>query len=135
MICIMLRCQHLLNKYDVIVIGGGPSGLLLSSLLAQMNVRTCVVEKRLNPTAHPQAHFIGARSMEILQMHMKDVYSGIVEQAAPHKHWRYNAQDVLGKSFLQRFQLWLFSSWPHFLTPQSIRPHQYCRGVLSRHAG
>ena len=52
---------------DVLIVGGGPSGMVLSALLSRLGVRSILLEQRANPTKHPQAHFVGVRTMEILR--------------------------------------------------------------------
>lgn len=48
------------------IVGAGPVGLTLSLALAKVGVPTRVLERAAGPTTHPQAHFINARSMEML---------------------------------------------------------------------
>jgi NADPH-dependent 2,4-dienoyl-CoA reductase/sulfur reductase-like enzyme len=50
---------------EVLIVGGGPVGLSLSILLSQLGVSSLLVEKRAQPTMHPQAHFINNRTMEV----------------------------------------------------------------------
>ena len=52
---------------DVLIVGGGPSGLVLSALLSRLGVSNIVLERRAGLTTHPQAHFVGVRSLEILR--------------------------------------------------------------------
>lgn len=76
------------TDFPVCIVGGGPVGLLLSSLLSQYKVRHCLLERRAVPTSHPQAHFINARSMEILQGHSPASFSAIVAKMPPSEYWR-----------------------------------------------
>jgi 2-polyprenyl-6-methoxyphenol hydroxylase-like FAD-dependent oxidoreductase len=52
---------------DVAIVGAGPVGLTASLLLSRFHVHHLVIEKQLEPTDHPQAHFISCRSMEIFR--------------------------------------------------------------------
>ena len=74
--------------HDVAIVGGGPTGMVLGHLLHQYGVDHIVIERRATPTSHPQAHFINARTMEILQSHMPDVFQEIVKDMPPLVNWR-----------------------------------------------
>jgi 2-polyprenyl-6-methoxyphenol hydroxylase-like FAD-dependent oxidoreductase len=52
---------------DVTIVGAGPVGLTASLLLSRFHVHHWVIEQLLEPTDHPQAHFIGCGSMEIFR--------------------------------------------------------------------
>lgn len=66
--------------HDAIIIGGGPTGLLLSILLTSYNIPHLLFDKRSKHELlkHPQAHFINIRSMEILKAEVPRVYEGVV---------------------------------------------------------
>jgi 2-polyprenyl-6-methoxyphenol hydroxylase-like FAD-dependent oxidoreductase len=51
----------------VLVVGGGPVGLVTSLLLAQQGIDHVVVERRTGAQAAPAAHVISARTFEILR--------------------------------------------------------------------
>lgn len=40
------------RHYDVLIIGGGPAGAILASLLGQHNYRTLLVERDIHPRGH-----------------------------------------------------------------------------------
>ena len=87
---------------DVLIVGGGPSGLVLSALLSRLGVRSILLEQRGEPTTHPQAHFVGVRTMEILRGlgvfdaeavdgagRRQDGLDAAVRAASPpREHWR-----------------------------------------------
>ncbi|MFE3059687.1 FAD-dependent monooxygenase [Nocardia sp. NPDC059239] len=54
-------------RTSVLVIGGGPVGLTLSILLSRMGIDHRVMEARTEPSPHPKARGISARSMEIFR--------------------------------------------------------------------
>ena len=51
---------------DVLIVGGGPSGMVMALCLARSGVKSMVVERRKTLGAHPKAHEINARTLEIL---------------------------------------------------------------------
>jgi putative polyketide hydroxylase len=52
---------------DVLVVGGGPVGLLCATLLAKRGVDTVLVERHPGTSLHPKARGVSVRSMEILR--------------------------------------------------------------------
>jgi 2-polyprenyl-6-methoxyphenol hydroxylase-like FAD-dependent oxidoreductase len=49
----------------VVIVGAGPTGLLMSLLLAQHGTRSAVIERRKSPSLFPRAHALNPRSLEI----------------------------------------------------------------------
>ncbi|WP_309398549.1 FAD-dependent monooxygenase [Cerasicoccus maritimus] len=54
-----------MNNYDVIIVGGGPCGLLTSLLLERMGVSSLVIERHPDISIHPKAMGIMRRTGEI----------------------------------------------------------------------
>ncbi|KAL7426473.1 hypothetical protein ACHAXH_000353, partial [Discostella pseudostelligera] len=76
--------------HDAIIIGGGPTGLLLSNLLSNYNIHSHLLfDKRPveELVKHPQAHFINVRSMEILKSEVPHVYNGILSDMPNVRGW------------------------------------------------
>jgi threonine dehydrogenase-like Zn-dependent dehydrogenase len=73
----------------VCILGGGPVGLLLSSQLSSYGIKHCVVERRETPTKHPQAHFMNARTMEILQAHLPLAFKSVLHEMPSAETWRF----------------------------------------------
>jgi 2,4-dichlorophenol 6-monooxygenase len=57
----------------VLVVGGGPSGMLASILLSQQGIENRLVERRPGTRPAPQAHVVNARSLEICRAAGLDV--------------------------------------------------------------
>ncbi len=74
------------DQTDVVVIGGGPAGLIASLLLDQWQVEHILVEAQAQPGDHPQAHFINCRTMEIFRE--LEIDGEIRQAAAPLDEWR-----------------------------------------------
>jgi 2-polyprenyl-6-methoxyphenol hydroxylase-like FAD-dependent oxidoreductase len=51
----------------VLVVGAGPAGATAALLLAEHGVDTLVVERRVAPSAHPAAHVLSTRTLEIFR--------------------------------------------------------------------
>ncbi|WP_430334352.1 FAD-dependent monooxygenase [Rhodococcus sp. ACT016] len=51
----------------VVIVGGGPVGLVLSIMLSRNGIENTLVEKRPRTSVHPKARGISARSMEVLR--------------------------------------------------------------------
>ena len=53
--------------FDVLIVGGGPVGLIATLLLRQLGLRVVVLEQRDGPQTAPSAHVVSARTLEILR--------------------------------------------------------------------
>ncbi len=51
---------------DVLIVGGGPAGLISGLLLAKLGVSSIILERNAQTDEHPKAHELNARSVEIL---------------------------------------------------------------------
>ena len=72
---------------DVLIVGGGPTGLALAADLSTKRIASMVVETRTEPTAHPRATLLGSRSMEYFRRLGLD--EAIVERSLPrHRGYR-----------------------------------------------
>ncbi|KAJ1286681.1 hypothetical protein BS78_03G370400 [Paspalum vaginatum] len=65
----------------VLIVGAGPVGLVLSFLLTKFGIKCAVIEKNVDFTRHPRAHFINNRTMEIFRK--LDGLAGDIERSQP----------------------------------------------------
>ncbi|CAD6210922.1 unnamed protein product [Miscanthus lutarioriparius] len=65
----------------VLIVGAGPVGLVLSFLLTKFGIKCTVIEKNVEFTRHPRAHFINNRTMEIFRK--LDGLAGDIERSQP----------------------------------------------------
>uniref|UniRef100_A0A0D3EXH1 FAD-binding domain-containing protein n=1 Tax=Oryza barthii TaxID=65489 RepID=A0A0D3EXH1_9ORYZ len=65
----------------VVIVGAGPVGLVLSFLLTKFGIKCAVLEKNVEFTRHPRAHFINNRTMEIFRK--LDGLAGDIERSQP----------------------------------------------------
>jgi len=72
----------------VVIVGAGPSGLLLSRLLDSYGMASTVLEASPSLTTHPQAHFLNTRTMEILRHSLPRVYQKVREEMPPVEEWK-----------------------------------------------
>ncbi|TID17558.1 FAD binding domain-containing protein [Venturia nashicola] len=54
-----------LDDVPVLIVGGGPTGLLLAYLLSKLNVKSLLIEKYPQRLAAPKAHALNPRTLEI----------------------------------------------------------------------
>src|SRR5690606_37875334 len=70
-----------MDKYPVVIVGGGPVGLLLALRLTQLNVKCLILEKRTIRKTHSKAIGIHPPSMEILQAVNEKMLNDIIEKS------------------------------------------------------
>ena len=59
--------NEIIAKTDVLIVGAGPTGLLLANLLGSMGVETIVIERNEGTVQEPRAVSIDDESMRALQ--------------------------------------------------------------------
>jgi 2-polyprenyl-6-methoxyphenol hydroxylase-like FAD-dependent oxidoreductase len=74
------------TRVPVLIVGGGPVGLTLSSLLSKHGIRSLLVERMPRISTHPRAHFINSRTMEIFRS--LGVDQRIYSSMRPVHEWR-----------------------------------------------
>ena len=77
---------------DVVIVGGGPTGVVLRSMLSSFNVqKSVVVERHARASTHPKAHFMNRRTMEIFrdQNAFDSMRARVREKMSKEKNWRH----------------------------------------------
>ena len=78
----------LTQTIPVAIVGAGPAGLTLSSLLSRFGVPSILLEKALALPTHPQAHFVNVRTMEIMRHALGGLDEAVMQRCPPRAEWR-----------------------------------------------
>jgi len=79
---------------DVLIIGAGPVGLSLALSLARQGVRSIILERHREIFAHPRAHFVNTRTMELFRLW--GVADSVKKAAYPVEHLPFELMVPLG---------------------------------------
>ncbi|MEO0337861.1 MAG: FAD-dependent monooxygenase, partial [Bacteroidota bacterium] len=90
---------------DVLIIGGGPTGMLSAIYLDRLGISSIVVERQPEISQHPKAHELSARSIEIL-CQLGFTIEELKEEASSHQdasrvQFGHTINHVLGAINLQ----------------------------------
>ncbi|KAJ5354259.1 FAD binding domain-containing protein [Penicillium brevicompactum] len=69
----LARSKQFDEEVPILIIGGGPSGLLLAFMLDKLGVQSLIVERYTTRLAAPKAHALSPRSLEICRQFGLDV--------------------------------------------------------------
>ncbi|KAL4953470.1 FAD binding domain-containing protein [Aspergillus filifer] len=86
------------DEVPILIIGGGPSGLLLAYMLAQLNVQTLICERYPTRLAAPKAHALSPRTLELCRQFGLDVNE--IRQLGSNRedaHWVNFVTNLSGK--------------------------------------
>lgn len=85
----ILKRVFLCSKVDqeVVIVGAGPTGLVLSNLLGSFGIKVLVLEKDPQLPQHPKAHFINHRTMEVLRP-FRQLANEVQRRTPPLQEWR-----------------------------------------------
>ncbi len=75
-------------RANVLIVGAGPSGLMLSLLLHKYKVSNVLIDGAAELSSHPQAHFLNTRSSEIIQSHFPDLHEDLLSSSPHLEEWR-----------------------------------------------
>src|SRR5213082_353128 len=70
-----------MSEVPVLIVGGGPVGLVASLLLSRLGIRSLLVERHPGTAIHPKARGINARTMEVF--HQLGVAQAIRDAGLP----------------------------------------------------
>ena len=56
-----------MTEVPVLIVGGGPVGLMASLMLSRLGIRSLLVERHPGTAIHPKARGINARTMEVFR--------------------------------------------------------------------
>ncbi|KAJ6122504.1 hypothetical protein N7512_004969 [Penicillium capsulatum] len=86
------------GEVPVLIIGGGPSGLLLAFLLAQLKVPSLLIERYPTRLAAPKAHALSPRSLELCRQAGLDI-NEIRKMGSPRQdaYWVNFVTSLAGK--------------------------------------
>lgn len=69
---------------EVLIVGGGPSGMIAALALGKCGVKSIILEKRETLSKHPKAHEVSARTLEILTQ-LGIPFRELEAEASPHE--------------------------------------------------
>ena len=85
---------------DVLIVGGGPSGMVLSSMLNHFGVSNLILERQNKVQDHPKAHYISFRTCEILKdLGMHIPLEQKLNQIKQWANFNYKSHVLGGKTF------------------------------------
>ena len=85
------ECKRWLSSVQdvpIVIVGGGPSGLMMSNLLSSYSTPSVLLEAQTTESRfqHPQAHFLNTRTMEIMRHELPRL---VREAMTDIENWRY----------------------------------------------
>lgn len=72
------------TEVPVLIVGGGACGLALSCFLSNYGVKHVLLERRLETSKLPKAHYLNQRTMETFRQHA--MVDEILQKACPPKY-------------------------------------------------
>ena len=100
--CFSASAKHI----PIAIVGGGPAGLFLSNLLSTYNTPSILLGARSSKQlcAHPQAHFLNTRTMEIMRHALPNLYT--TASAKPCLPSKNGATLILGIRLPAKWRGW-----------------------------
>lgn len=116
---------------DVLIVGGGPTGLMLACQLARFGISYRIVEKNSGPTTQSRALAIQARSLELFAQ--MGIAQKAVEQGKHAKAVNYVARGKLAQRISLEGHGQALTAFPYLLILDQSRTEQLLIDFLAQH--